>query len=94
MTDNTAEAIRRAERAQAMITDPLFAEAWAEIAAELEEQWRTSPARDADGRERIWIMRRLLDKLRMVFVGHVEDGKIARANLAALEKARHLQRAM
>jgi hypothetical protein len=88
VTDKTEQAIRDAEQAKALLEHPMFVAAWEAIAQEIDEGWRNSPPRDAEGREMLFLTRRLLDKLQSHFVAHVENGKIAADNLAALELSR------
>lgn len=85
MIDPSEEAIRRGERAQAILADPLVVEAFAGIEADLLAAWRAAPTRDVEGRERIWAMLRGLDAARQAFEAHVSTGKVAAHEIALRE---------
>ena len=51
------------------------------IKSEIETQWKSSPARDVDGRERLWLMQSLLTKLQTVLQQTMDSGKLAAAEL-------------
>ena len=80
------KAINRAAQAKRLIEDELLVEAFSEAKRRYIEEWEKSPARDTDGRERLWTMVKLLEKVR----GHLEqimaDGKIAEAEIAQIER--------
>ena len=88
MSDMTEDEIRRAEQARYLLDHDLMKAAFAEVGDEIARQWRESPARDTEGRERLYLMLRLLDRVRDTLQGHVETGKVARARLADLERER------
>lgn len=76
---DAAEAeIARAKRAAALLEeDSVFHEAWQALGEKIEHAWRTSPVRDTDGRERLFLMRRAMDDLRIVLDGFVQNGAVA-----------------
>jgi hypothetical protein len=84
MTDR--ERLDRGARAKAFMDDELMVEAFSEIRRRYIDEWEKTPVRDSEAREKIWIMLKLLDKVK----GHLEqvvaDGKIAEKEIAALEK--------
>jgi hypothetical protein len=47
----------------------------------LTEQWKTSPARDQDGREKLWLMLKLLDKVQLCLQSSLDSGKLAAKEL-------------
>lgn len=79
MTDE--EAARRGEEARQLLEHPLLAEAFQTIRNEVTEQWQSSPARDVEGREKLWLTLRLLNRLEGQLQSVVETGKVARATL-------------
>lgn len=79
MTDE--EAARRGEEARQLLEHPLLAEAFQTIRDEVTEQWQSSPARDVEGREKLWLTLRLLNRLEGQLQSVVETGKVARATL-------------
>ncbi len=90
MSDDKAEAaIRRAEAARALLDpDGLLMEALAAIRAEITEAWRTSPVRDAEGREHLYALACATDQIESMLRSYVEDGTVARHMLAERERDR------
>jgi hypothetical protein len=82
MDDKTEFEIARGERAQQVLREPLLQEAFTEIERELIEQWQNSPVRDVEGREKLYLTLRCLQKLQGHLVSVVETGKVAQATLA------------
>lgn len=81
MSDATEDAIRRADRAQALLDDEVLGGAFSAIEAHWLSEWRNSPARDKEGREGLFVMLRALDALRGELRAYVENGKVARKRL-------------
>lgn len=77
MTDALEDAIRRGERARAILEDALVIEAFDGIEANLLAAWRASPQRDAEGRERLWAMVAAMDAFKAAFTVYMNDGAIA-----------------
>lgn len=71
-----------ANRAKEVLENEAYLEACALIKTEIETQWRTSPARDTDGRERLWVMLSLLTKLNATLETTMQSGKLKAADLA------------
>lgn len=82
MTDQTELEIRRGEHAATLLNDELLTEAFAFIAQELTNQWQNSPARDNEGREKLWLSLKLLSKVRGHLTSVLETGKFAKLSLA------------
>jgi hypothetical protein len=80
--------IARGERARAILEDPLVGEAFGALERACIDEWRRAPARDVEGRERLWLMLKLCERLREHFVGLVESGTLAADRLAQIEKER------
>lgn len=80
----------RALQAQGIIDHPLFKEAFDLLQAEIMEAWRDTGTAQAETfkRERLWLAVNLLGKVRDSFVKVIENGKVARAHLAAIEGKR------
>lgn len=68
--------------AKALLDNPLLIEAFAAIEKEIETEWKQSKANDADAREKLYLMNRLLLKLRGHIQVHVQTGKLAERQLA------------
>ena len=88
------QAIYRANRAKEVLENETYIEAFALIEQELTEQWKSSPARDQDGREKLWLMQRLLAKLKVTLESTMDSGKLAVAELThkqtLMERAKDL----
>lgn len=90
------EQARRGEEARQLLEHPLLVEAFQTIEQEVTQAWQTSPARDVDGRENLWLQLKLLRKLQGQLELVMETGKSAKATLAqraaeaALETGRKL----
>jgi hypothetical protein len=85
---NQTSDIARGERARAILDDPLVAEAFSVLERECIDEWRRAPARDMEGRERLWTMLRLVEKLRAHFTSLIEAGRLADSRIADLDKER------
>lgn len=59
----------RARQAQRLLDDPLLKEAFEAAEAEYIKQWRSSPVRDTEGREHLYVMLRSLERVK----GHLES---------------------
>lgn len=82
--DKIAQAIHRANKAEALRNDEMLNEAFASLEASYISAWRTTPARDADARERLWQAVNILGKVKEHLLTVVGGGKVARAELEAL----------
>lgn len=74
--------VQRGHQAQAILEDALYIEAFETVRAEIEHQWRNSPARDAEGREKLWLSSKILDRLEQHLRSVMDSGKMAKATLA------------
>lgn len=86
MTITHQDELRRGERARAILDDPLVKEARERLRAELLAAWEGSPARDAEGREALWQLLKLSDRLFGQFESLVMTGRLAAETLAAAER--------
>lgn len=68
-------------RAKEVLENEAFIEAFEAIEKEVIEQWTNSPARDQDGREKLWSYLHLLKKVRTHLVSTLETGKLAQVEL-------------
>lgn len=88
--------VARAERANELLNDELMVEAFQTLTNRFAEEWANSPVRDSEGRERIWLMQKLLksvgDHLREI----AQTGKLASLQLhqhqTMLQKAKAAMR--
>lgn len=69
--------IERARQAGELAEHPIFKEALEQYRQRLTDEWAASPARDTEGRERLWLMSKTIS----VVEGHLkelmETGKLA-----------------
>ncbi|HZS83833.1 MAG TPA: hypothetical protein VFA50_13240 [Stellaceae bacterium] len=92
MTGKSSESeVERGRRAAAILGDPLVAEAFAALERECVEEWRRAPARDVEGRERLWLMLKLTERLRRHFESLVQNGRLAAERLAERERERRFR---
>ena len=70
------EAIRRADNAARVLSDPVVKQALEGIRKEIISQWSATPARDAEGREWIWRHMKVLEKFEGILRGYIENGKV------------------
>jgi hypothetical protein len=73
--------ISRAQQASDVIDNPLYQEAFTLMRERLMQQWADSPARDTEGREKLWQMTKLLDGVEGHLKQIMETGKIARVQI-------------
>lgn len=67
----------RSREAQELLEHPLFREALDLYKARLTQEWEASPARDTDGRERIWLMHRVAGAVERHLLEIMETGRLA-----------------
>ena len=68
---------QRGHRAKAIIEDEIFTEAIKKVSDELDLEWINSPVRDIEGREKIYMMKRMLNVLLVQLKSVMETGKLA-----------------
>jgi len=73
--------IYNGDRAREVLENEAFVEAFNAIETEVIEQWKSSPARDAAGRESMWTYLMLLSKLKAQLTQTLETGKLAQMEL-------------
>ena len=71
----------RAEKAEALLRNELFVEAFNYLDEQFTDAWKNSDIKDADNRERVYYLCQSLSALRGYFQSVVEDGKLAEAQL-------------
>lgn len=70
-----------ANRAKDVLENESFEWAFESIEQELTEAWKKSPARDAAGRESIFLMLQMLGKVKQVLKSRVETGQLSALEL-------------
>ncbi|MBT2300373.1 hypothetical protein J7E70_07835 [Variovorax paradoxus] len=77
----TAQEIYNADRAKEVLENEAFHQAFHDIKQELTEQWKTSPARDLDGREKLFLMLKMLEKVEICLKASLDSGTLAKEKL-------------
>tara|TARA_R100000353_G_scaffold82485_1_gene61844 strand:- start:1740 stop:1979 length:240 start_codon:yes stop_codon:yes gene_type:complete len=67
---------RRAELAKSVLENPVFDEAVNKIKNDLYAEFQNSPARDSEGREKIYLMGKMFDLLLVHLRSVMETGKL------------------
>lgn len=78
---NLMREIDRARLAKEVVENPMFAEAFDRLSAQMRDEWEASPARDTEGRERLWLAVNLLGKVRSHLLETMQTGQMARMQL-------------
>ena len=82
----------RARQAQELTEHPLFKEALDTYRQRLTNEWAASPARDTEGRERLWLMLKTADAVEGHLKQLMETGRLAslqlEQNRSLLQRAR------
>lgn len=73
--------IYNGDRANEVLENEAFQQAFDDIENEVIEQWKNSPARDEAGREKLWTYLMLLKKLKAQITTTLETGKLAKLDL-------------
>lgn len=88
------ERIYRADQARAVLENEAFQRAFSDIKQEITTQWTQSPVRDVEGREKLYSLLRLADKLELTLKASLTDGKLAAEEMTRrqtlLEKGKEL----
>lgn len=69
------------DRAREVLENEAYIAAFEAIEKEVIEQWTNSPARDVEGREKLWSYLHLLKKVQTHLQSTLETGKLAQLEL-------------
>lgn len=75
------ERLYQGNRAREILENEAFISAYEVIEKDVIEQWTSSPARDAEGRERLWTYLQMLRKLKAQITQTLETGQLAQLEL-------------
>lgn len=75
------EEVQRGLDAERLLREPLLVEAFEKLEKEYTRAWQTSPARDAEGREKLFLTLKCLQKSRAHLTSVLETGVMAKATL-------------
>jgi len=73
--------IYNGDRAREVLENEAFQQAFEDIKTEIIDQWTQSPARDPIGREQLWQLLKLADKLKANLQTSLETGTMAKLDL-------------
>ena len=68
---------QRGQQAKRILEDPIYIEALQKVSQELDQEWINSPIRDTEGREKIYMMKKMLNVLHVQLKSVMETGKLA-----------------
>lgn len=80
-TTSLEQRLAQGDRAREVLENEAFLAAFEATEKEIIDQWTNSPARDAEGREKLWAYLSLLRKVRSHLTTTLETGKLARIDL-------------
>lgn len=87
---NLEDEVVAGRQAEYLLEHPAYLQAFAALRTEITQQWASSPSRDAEGRERLWMMLKLLDRIEGHIKSVAETGKMAKAQIADIEQRRRI----
>lgn len=76
-TSTPEQRIYEASRAREVLDNEAFQQAFADIEKELTETWKSSPQRDVEGRERLFVALTMLGKVKQTLQASLDAGKLA-----------------
>ena len=69
-------------RAREVLDNEAYQQAFADLKSEIKDKWEHSPSRDAEGREKLYLMLGLLAKLEGILQTSMETGRLAELELS------------
>ena len=75
------ERIHDGNRAKEILDNPVFQQVFTDYRTEITDQWMKSPARDLEGREKLWLMLSMLTKLEAMLKTTLDSGKLSMKDL-------------
>ncbi|HEX7644845.1 MAG TPA: hypothetical protein VF472_21805 [Burkholderiaceae bacterium] len=75
------ERMYNGDRAREVLENEAFIAAMADIRQEIIEEWEKTPARDQEGREKLWQLLKMQEKLKGLLQSTLETGKLAKLEL-------------
>lgn len=76
----------RGQQAKDLLEHPLMLEAFETIRQTYLTQWENSPARDVEGREKIWTYLKQLDSLKAHLTSVIQTGLMAKEQYSLMER--------
>jgi hypothetical protein len=78
------KAIYDADQANLVLENEQFKRAFAMIQQEIIDQWKQSPVRDQEGRERLWNLLQISQKFKLTLESTISTGTLAKRELSVL----------
>ena len=78
---NLEQRLYNGDRAREILENEVFTQVFDDIETEILTQWKSSPARDLEGREKLWQLLSLLNKLKSTLTTTLDTGKLAKLEL-------------
>jgi hypothetical protein len=78
---NLEQRLYNGDRAREILENEVFTQVFDDIETEILTQWKSSPARDLEGREKLWQLLSLLGKLKSTLQTTLDTGKLAKLEL-------------
>ena len=78
--------IHLGNRAKAILEDEIFTDAVKKIEDRLNQEWLNSPLRDTEAREKIFLMRKMLETIINEITSVMETGKLANKKLSDIHQ--------
>jgi hypothetical protein len=73
--------ISRGQQAKDLLENPLLQDSLKAIRNKLDTEWKNSPLRDVEGREKIFFLVKAIDELEAMLISELETGKLASEQL-------------
>jgi hypothetical protein len=73
--------ISRGQQAKDILENPLLQDSLKAIRNKLDTEWKNSPLRDVEGREKIFFLVKAIDELEAMLISELETGKLASEQL-------------
>ena len=69
--------ISRGQQAKDILENPLLQDSLKAIRNKLDNEWKNSPLRDVEGREKIFFLVKSIDEFEAMLISEMETGKLA-----------------
>ena len=77
----TEKRIYEGNRAKEILENPVYQQVFTDYRTEITTLWMKSPARDEAGREKLWLMLSMLNKLESMLQTTLDSGKLSMKDL-------------
>lgn len=91
--DNSEEIIRRGAEAEALLANPMLADAFAKVASDITNRWATTDAGDTAARERLYLKLQVVHEVREQLRVAAAGGTFEKTRLERLATAANRVRA-